>query len=640
MASYNIVLNLGGNASTRIEKLADDLRRANTQAEKLKNTLNTMPKLGRIVGGVGGGVGGGGGAAQPLGDRSWYNIFGGTAQIGTTFSTSGGINTTFRLLGRANAILGALVSAGSMTISALKPIAAVTKARYTLGAKGINYLAGVLTSSEMGEGIRLLQRRQQARLGFGAGYAQAQERADLLAASFGIDPSNVIASMNVLSGMPIGKTGQRISLGLAERLTQAGGLISQQSGVPFERVMTNLQQMMSQTVPTIRDIREMLNAAPILSKYALQEMEKRGISGVSSMDWLKNQANIMTVLERFMSENPAIATMQARGIVSRSKTQFYATLAENPAWLNIATQYEGLMEAAAKGLSSLITSVAGNRSLVTSIERIKILFNDIPSILDKWADKADKFIRKWGGIIGFDVDKYETEAARSTEDIYTIRGHIRKNLPFYKGLYAKYGMTVDKDETAFITNVERFLGAGVDLSKYVKTVVPTEMTAAQRAWLGKTLLPYTPATAGMITSGRMSADELYAFFKKNEKFFYQKFGWSVSDDYGVSGRLVTRIDPKLKDIADVLASGNVASGGGGLASGAMPTTGDDISGYGRDRKALIINFNQPIVEWTSTIESTQPEDVVNEVADNIEGMTSRALQIALLGASSRMTTNW
>lgn len=620
MASYNIVLNLGGNASTRIEKLADDLRRANTQAEKLKNTLNTMPKLGSIVGG-GGGVGG---SAQPLGDRSWYNIFGGTAQIGTTFSTSGGINTTFRLLGRANAILGALVSAGSMTISALKPIAAVTKARYTLGAKGINYLAGVLTSSEMGEGIRLLQRRQQARLGFGAGYAQAQERADLLAASFGLDPSNVIASMNVLSGMPIGKTGQRISLGLAERLTQAGGLMAQQSGVPFERVMTNLQQMMSQTVPTIRDIREMLNAAPILSKYALQEMEKRGISGVSSMDWLKNQANIMTVLERFMTENPAIATMQARGIVSRSKTQFYATLAENPAWLNIATQYEGLMDAAAKGLSSLLTAFSNSREMNISVERLKAVFEDLPSILDKVSEKLDGWIRKFGKAFGIDVAAYERTATTRAENSLMLAETIRGRVPELRDVYKELGLIAPKNDEEFVQDALRRAKKYGSQTLFVSENV--KKYADEFYKMNSHLLEYSPSA--------------YESQKFNYLQSIAKHKGMMLSDYAVTGRLGVSVNSlalyeALKKSVPKLDT-TVSPKTGLPEVGA----GDDISGYGRDRKALIINFNQPIVEWTSTIESTQPEDVVNEVADNIEGMTSRALQIALLGASSRMTTNW
>ena len=68
--------------------------------------------------------------------------------------------------------------------------------------------------------------------------------------------------------------------------------------------------------------------------------------------------------------------------------------------------------------------------------------------------------------------------------------------------------------------------------------------------------------------------------------------------------------------------------------------GSDISGFGRDRKALTINFNAPIVDWDSNITTGDPQDVVNEVSETIEGAASRAIQIALLGASQKMTTRF
>jgi hypothetical protein len=79
---------------------------------------------------------------------------------------------------------------------------------------------------------------------------------------------------------------------------------------------------------------------------------------------------------------------------------------------------------------------------------------------------------------------------------------------------------------------------------------------------------------------------------------------------------------------------------GADVQGATGLTGETIGGYARDRKALVINFNAPIVEWDSTINAEDPQDVVNTVSETIEGAASRAIQIALLGATGKMGTRF
>lgn len=582
MASYNIVLNLKGNSVSQVERLADALERANRNAKGLSDSLRGLN------------VPTPDGADGVFGSSTRSRV--GSLAFNSQFSTGGGLNTTVSLIGRANAILGtAHVALNLISSVARGIILPVTKANYIWGVKGLNYAANMLTSSEMGEGIRLLQRRQQARIGFGESYASAQERADLLAASYGLDPSNTIAAMNVLTGLPIGTTGRRISMYDAERLTQAGGLISQQSGVPFERVMTNIQQMMSQVTPTIRDIREMLNAAPILSKYAMDEMERQGISGVTSMDWLKNQTNIMTVLERFMAENPALMSMQARGIVSRSKTQFYATLAENPNWLNIATSYEEVMGLAAKALSQLLSNFTSSSAITESIERFNTLLRNAPGLIDAFADHIDGWLSKLSGFLGFDYNPKETD--QRVKEREAIRSFINTNLGDIRALYESYDVTPEKNDVAFASKVYRSLSSFGDLSQFA-TYTP-ESTRYVKSHSGGTYRSFVPSFA------TARPFDIYDALRSNLGLYGSEN--KVTNLFGGSNTLFT---------------------------------GDDIGGYGRDRKALIINFNDAIVKWDSTIESSQPQDVVNEVADNIEGIASRAIQVALLGASQKMTTRF
>ena len=627
MASYNIVLNLKGNSVSQVERLADALERANRNASSLGGHLRSL-RVSNVA--ADGTIRGG---AQ--------SVAGGSLGMMTQYSTGGGFNTTFRLLGRLGTSVGLAVTAIDTAVKFVRRVTIpATVAQYSIGPKLLQYGANVLTSSEMREGIRLLQRRQQARIGFGARYAAAQERADLLAASYGLDPSNTIAAMNVLAGLPIGTTGRRISMYDAERLTQAGGLISQQSGVPFERVMTNIQQMMSQVTPTIRDIREMLNAAPILSKYAMDEMERQGISGVTSMDWLKNQANIMTVLERFMAENPAIAAMQARGIVSRSRTQFYATLADNPDWLQVASRYENLMGSAAKGLSALLSAATGSESISMSINRLVTLFNEAPAIIDKFSEKLDKWVGKILKYAGVEFGTIEGEAQRKTEEELAMSKFVRSNLGTFRQRYQSLGLDYSGTTNQFANRVLRDLqSTGWDLTTDLLTKGEVDaMSYGQRLSYVRRNITRDP----LIVSSMAMKGSWPDFMRGYQSSVIPNRANAYASDFAVTGRAGFEISlARAMDAVGTLSRNNGGSTTLGLRglNGTTPL-GDDIGGYGRDRKALIINFNDAIVKWDSTIESSQPQDVVNEVADNIEGITSRAIQVALLGASQKMTTRF
>jgi hypothetical protein len=76
---------------------------------------------------------------------------------------------------------------------------------------------------------------------------------------------------------------------------------------------------------------------------------------------------------------------------------------------------------------------------------------------------------------------------------------------------------------------------------------------------------------------------------------------------------------------------------GGMSGG---DSGGALSGYNRDRRNLEIHFHAPIVEWSSTIEATNPQDTVNVIAQDLEQITSAGLQKALLGASNKMSSRW
>lgn len=616
MAKYSIVLNLTGTSVSNSKKLADNLERANQNAIALKKNLQGMPNIPT------GGRGGYGGSYAPNINRGG-SMVSPSVFMGSTFSTQSGFGTVFKFGGQLNTVIGMLDTAFSAAASIGRLSLKYNSALYFGGATLLKKGADILTSSQMGEGIRLLQRRQQARLGFGAGYAEAQSRADLLAASYGLDPSNVIASMNVLAGMRVG--GKKISTAQAERLTQVGGLIAQQSGMSFETVMINIQQMMAQAVPSMRDIRQLLTHAPILGRYALDEMEKKGITGMSAMEYLQaDKGAMMSIFERYLSENPALLTMRARGIAQRAQTSFYATLAENPAWLSMADRYSELMNTLATGASKLLTALTDSTAINLSINTFLELLSDAPTLIDKVAEKLDGFLYIAAEIAGVDVSGYKERAQVRTESEEQIRKYVAALLPSFRQFSELTGVTKPSDEVLIRTIMSTLGRAKGGASSFI-VYEPYETDLGY----------YEYGFGGSKTWKRLSAEEQRKTFQK--RYGYRPDFMFSSNIQSYLGGTV-RNEAMMKFLAKETAKLNRTTALTSL--GGEDLDGDSISGYGKDRKALTINFNAPIVDWDSTINTDDPQDVVNQVSENIEGAASRAIQIALLGATGKMNTRW
>lgn len=612
MASYKIVLNLKGNAVKQVAKLADELERAQKASAGLSRNLGVVGR--RNIGGVSGN------ATSSVGRSS---------QIMTSLSSMSGLGSVIRFGGAFGKTLGL----GLMGVQAVRKAVGFGLSANALiatgGAKLLNAGADLLTSSQMSEGIRLLQRRQQARLGFGAQYAAAQERADLLAASYGLDPSNVIASMNVLTGMRVGN--KKITMGQAERLTQVGGLIAQSSGLSFETVMVNIQQMMSQAVPSLRDIRQTLTHAPILGRYAIQDMESRGITGMSAMDYLKSDKGaLMRVFERFLAENPAVSAMRAQGIVRQARTGIYANLAENPAWLTVAQTFKAITETAAPALNSLLDALTKSDAISYSISTFVSLLQQTPAILDKVNATLDTWITRLQKLLGIEVG-----GTRIEEERQAVSSWVKANESGIRTAFIQHGIKAPKGTGNLVNYI---LGSiPYDVSPYIRDITTPKTTKERLSFINNTtgMRSALPAItiSSMMTSPSHFAGNFLRYANKLPEFGNTLFTSSYGDRIGfrlAEGEIMTDLINKLSvNSADSLNE-----------LGSATPDGSDLSGYGRDRKALVINFQAPIVQWDSTINTDDPQDVVNEVANTLEQGVSRAIQIALLGATGRMSQSF
>lgn len=305
-------------------------------------------------------------------------------------------------MSRANALGIATGIVTSIGKAIVKAMAKVTVGQYATGAIGMFALNRILMSEGMAEGVRIIQRRNQARLGMGDEFLRAQESADLLAQNYGLERSVALSTINVLTGLRVGTKGRTLNVSDATALTRVGGLVAQQSGAPFERVMTNFQQILAQDSPNLRDIRELLNQAPILKRYALDEIAKRG-EQIDANSWLKDKANFMDVLTRYDLENSSSLIMQARGMVSVATQDMWAKLAENPEWMKVASYSAELIRSLGDALSGLITSLSNDTGFRNSVSSLIELISYLTDNTDTITSTVSRLTTAVADFLGIDI---------------------------------------------------------------------------------------------------------------------------------------------------------------------------------------------------------------------------------------------
>lgn len=679
MAEYSIVLNLGGNAVSQAEKLARALDMADKNANQLaarlsmvKSVLTGMPVV-RVPFSQSYGYGGyssrpyAGGRPRSQYQRerdvnytrhrstriaSWgtgFNIGGFSGRLSTIIQPD--VNGQILGMDAAKLMKGvnvASIATGIVTAvgkAVVKAVAGGTLVQYGAGA-GVNAVFNrLLMSSGMTEGIRISQRRRQAQLGLGAGYAQAMAYADELAENYGLERSAALSSLNVMTGLRVGSGNERLSMATSAALTRVGGLISQQSGASFERVMTNIQQLMTQSNPNIRDIRELLNQAPILGRYALDEMEKQGVTGVDKNTWLKDQANILSVLQRYDIENASSTIMQARGMVTRSRQDFYARIAENPNWLTVAGNTSNLMDAAANAVSNLLTAFSESQGLQNSVNSLVALIDTVGNNADgigRLLDKTTSFISHVLGVNIADTEAAGREAAQRRSTVrYTAQRLEDEAFNAYLAAGLVTSANPDVQRRSFEEFYQKFIetntrkGLAENVSFIGQEYVNQNLGLIRYAHGERLQAPYKGDSSYFVPS--MGGPTFrYAPFSSRNPFSNfiagQNFDYYAPVSHLPSEAFMGAFSAALEE-----AKNAPKIVGGQSSTAAM---GADISGFNKDRRSLEIHFHDAIVEWNSTITTNDPQEIVNEVAENIEGAASRAIQIALLGASQKMDTNW
>lgn len=646
MAEYRIILNIGGSAVRQAERLADALQRADKNAKSLSHDLRSVPKVNvpRV--------------------RAFKD---GIHTPSITSLLSGGLAST-----SIAGVIGKVAFKGIETY--VKAALQVSKIGYSAGYMATSKLVDLLMGQDMDNAIRYVQRRNQLRASLGGAAPQAIEYANTLAESYGLSRATTLGSLSVLTGLSVGASNKKIDPETAASIVQVGGLIAQQGGYSYERVMTNFQQLFANSVPSKRDIREMLGQAPILARYATEAIAEKGLTGKMDMyDYYKSHENIANALARYAFENPVAPAALARGRIKTAREDVFNQLAENSSWGMVASNYIGIVKAFGEAINGVVTSLANNDALRNSVNGLILLIETLGKNAD-WiinvTTKLGETLEKYTGI-RLEGDSRELVTQKQS----TIRQFFDENKDKFYSLWLGNAPYTSKKKDAkereeenksrfeawFVSERAKQMTRGSKLYNLIETPEWGQFT--QQLFMKSSPFSdteYEYYQLSKIDKERLkliktgSKDVSLALDQKGGVLRAGTSGYVVGAPYNLSQSEMQGLSknaPKSwaytaldafeafstiqKDMHAVPVMQNLFGDVSGEAD-----DGSKLGGFNKDRRSLEIHFHAPIVEWNSEINTDDPKEVVDAVANNIEGAASRAIQIALLGASQKMSTRW
>lgn len=690
MAGYNIVLNLGGNAVSNSERLAANLAAAAANATTLASALRSVGAAYRSIPNRRFTVPSAPrqsrpyarplrtaprpAPARPYAQGAPYTRHRSTriASWGYGFSL-GGFNARLSSVlqpdengmlfgmdaGRLMRGVNVAGIAGNIMTSIGRALFKATKMATFSGpmiAGGVMTAAlRVLQSDWFAEGAKLISRRHQTREGMGPQYEQTLRNADIISAAYGLDRSTTLSSINVLAGLGVGANNRKITLGEATGLTKVGGLIAQHAGVSFERVMTNIQQLLVTTAPNMRDIRELLNQAPILGKYALKEMEEQGLKGVDVRTYLKDQGALLSVLKRYELSNASNAGMRARGMINMASQDAAALIASNnPFWSYIGNAGSGMIKALATSANKFMSMLVDNRSFLNMVKSLEMT---IDMMGDKGVTLVDKLITLVDRIAAyFKIELVDEQAVKAAVDReQALRAAMNdpstRNEAYQSWL--KQGVYTSKTEAGRREEFSRVYEQVAEQAARDEKML--SLVQAKNDLRGIESVPWRDRLMrGFLgTIWEVSAKNKANIYRSQREalhapdsvFTYLAYPDTLPNNMtttqAASSMLTVERNALLKEMNSRIERLNSVEGldpskfNLGSAAG-----GKDLTGFNRDRRALEIHFHDKLVEWNSTIKTDDPQQVVNEVADTMDQLVAAAIQQALLGSTDKMATRF
>lgn len=498
------------------------------------------------------------------------------------------------LAGAAGKAIPALGAFGQVAIGATKIWMGVHAWR--LASSGLPLLVGtrMLNSNNMAEAASNLMQMRMAEKGLGGNYQATLNRATQLATEYGFSRVGMLNAMNMFTGLNV--DGKKLTPEEASHLAEIVGKIAHVGGLSFERVNVNLQQLLGQAVPSIRDIRELVGQAPFIGKLAMNMMEERGVQG-DYRDWLKNKSNLRSVLDEFNELVESHPVMKARGQIALAKENFWMRIADglSPYWDKIAQANEKLYS----WLSDKIVNWISN-----------IDVNKVGAKLDQFILELDTFasaIRTIANTIG--------SAANGISFGQKQYGEFD---PETGGVRMTWGLSTNKDAALFTTmanNIAKKKAYGREVSRIAEF-------AAKRA---------REAGHGDIVQAaydKLNSNEFIDAFVGTSSYF----NWLYTDDTKKI-RKPTLSKLGIKAISDLFPAGlRGITGTGGRSTDPNAQT---VSNLSQGSKSVFINFNKEIVDMDINIASVENIDELGrKLEPKIEEVVVRGLTIALNNATS------
>lgn len=537
-------------------------------------------------------------------------------------------------------VIESLGDAAGMAVPQIKAVTTALKAGLALrfGSTVIGGAAWAVGSKMMNSGsmTKAISDRMQmemAERGLGGTYGMAYNEANRLAAEYGYSRAGILSTINTLSGFRTEKG--EIGYDTATELARIIGKISQLGGRPYDIVSLNMQQIMASEKPNMRDIRELLHAAPILSKYALKEMAKMGKSG-DPRDWLKDRDNMIYAMRQLDRDFQAPSISAARGRVQLARENFWIGITRHEQlWEDVGwagEKFWGLLDKKISAWYSRYDSESMRKNMGQAVTDFTNALCGLAAAM-RW---AAKFFAIFAPIkeIKYGEAKNEFNSKRIEEVVTPIHEGILK-----LDDYQKYKDThIGQDSIARAKfDADVFNRLRVQYSDSVKNAtinpyyervkqlaIDTDVTnqATREQLSGYSQAMPAGMKADMLRDKYgISADTTRAMSGMPKEYMYPA---EFKNSFTPSG---TR-DQQWEQIKDQLDFSKYQVPGGNNDT-------KEIENLTKGSRALVINFNGPIVEMPTTIENAEnPAGLMDRIAQQIEDMTTRGIRIALANATS------
>lgn len=654
--NYTIILNLGGNLVTQLTQAEQQLVRINGLAQKINGGSGT-----RTASGIGGTVGGsrldrlynisqrlGSGQTQEQFNRRFNEAFKHIQRfqndfIRNSFTISGFRRNFSNFVGSVDAFASAITNAVPVlgaASSALKAFALSSAVPVVVG--GLAYSAGskFLNSRNIREATSDRLQFEAAERGLGSEYAEALRGASTIASQYGISRAQALANINILSGLET-ESGS-ISYGQANDITRAAAIIGSFGSVPFERVAQNLQQILSVNEPNARDIRELIHQAPILSKYALQDLQSQGEIGGDPREYYKDRDNLLKGLYRLLEEFKVPLSALIRGRQELRRRDFY---------ISAERQLEPLFSVIGETTNKLYDR------LEISLEKFVRNFDS-----STWESNFDSFVSAVGTLADTAItaaSKLGGIASGAANYTGTIVATLAAN-KFLKFLPAplRLAATAGVATTSYLiesdvneSNYKQIAKIASERTRFNNILNDAIISASQLTYTGegnnrRSLFEIAGGDRDNVISEfanqipQSTRDSLYMNLPRIDSTYTERLRYNgrsgatiekTEDVADFNNSYVTTI---FNTIADIFKNISNSIDKGGLRSGVGLSDTNDIETLTKGSRSLHIYFQAPLAEVNNNITTgANAQEIVDRFETQTVDIVSRVLQEAIYNAT-------